>query len=88
MANSAKVSIETLVEDATEVAKMQLLEAKASIDRSFKPGFASENPELVAAFLTTASRNYQANLMAQALNGAAENIANALDAIGRAVNSR
>lgn len=71
----------TLMNQASMTANDYLLEAKEKIDRIFGEGYAAKTPELVAAFIKTAGQDYNAAILAVAIQEASEKIESALHAI-------
>lgn len=71
----------TLMNQASMTANDYLLEAKEKIDRTFGEGYAANNPELVAAFIKTAGQDYNAAILAVAIQEASDKIESAIHAI-------
>lgn len=62
-------SADTLVGQASRTAAQYLQEAVRSIDAEFGDGFAKKNPQLVAAMINAASKDFHTTLTVQALEG-------------------
>lgn len=71
----------TLLNQAPKTAHDYLLEAKDSIDKIFGQGYAAKNPELVSAFIKTAGQDFNAAILAVAIQEASDKIESALHAI-------
>lgn len=70
-----------LVEQASGTASDYLFAAKKKIDQAFGDGYAAKNPELVAAFIKTAGQDFNAAVLAIAIQEASDKIESALHAI-------
>ncbi|WP_339505194.1 hypothetical protein [Pseudomonas sp. RL_105y_Pfl2_101] len=71
----------TLMDQASMTANDYLFAAKEKIDRIFGEGYAAKNPELVAAFIKTAGQDFNAAILAVAIQEASSKIESALHAI-------
>lgn len=56
----ANTPAEFLMRQASMTAQFYMLKAKADIDEMFGNGYAAKHPELVAAYMQTAARDFQA----------------------------
>ncbi len=54
-----------LMRQAWKTAAEYMDHAKEEIDRTFGEGYAAKHPELVAAFMETAARDFQTGMMAK-----------------------
>lgn len=81
-------SAETLMQQASMTATEYMLEAVRRIDDKFGAGYAAQNPGLVGAFMTAASQDYSAALLAavqQDQTMSLSAISDSLDRIARAI---
>ena len=70
------VDPETLMRQATMTAHDYMLAAVTDIDKLLGKGYAKKHPELIAAFMRTATTDYGASMIARAIEIAAEAISN------------
>jgi hypothetical protein len=72
----------TLLRQAADTTQLYLVQAIRDIDAAFSPGYAADHPELVAAFITTAARDFHSSMCGvamQQLTDAVEQVAAALE---------
>lgn len=77
-------TIEELDPIALGSARYLMRTAVAEIDELFGPGYAANNPALIAGFMTTAAATFQSNLISDSLDDGLLDIANKLDEITKA----
>jgi hypothetical protein len=66
---------QTLFDQSKDSAESYLRRAKGDIDEMFGDGYAAKHPELVAAYMQTACRDFTASSMMKVLGSALDNIA-------------
>ena len=71
------VSMETLMDQASDTAHCYMHRAITSIDKKFGEGYAKKNPTLVGAFMQASSQDFQAMVLHSVL----ERIDRSLDSI-------
>lgn len=69
---------EELMKQASMTAHDYFLSAIKSIDDHFGVGYAKNNPELIAAFMQVAARDFHTAISSQAVRQGAEQIAEAI----------
>jgi len=73
---------ETLLRQAPMTAHDYMMKAISDIDELLGEGYAKKHPELIGAYMQTASIDYGASIVARAIE-AVETISTAIDNIGR-----
>ena len=80
MSNRITADHTTLMRQAPMTAHEYFHAAIKSIDDRFGDGYAQEHPELIAAFMQTAARDFQTAITARTMQDAAEQITETLRA--------
>ena len=80
MSNRITADHTTLMRQAPMTAHEYFHAAIKTIDDRFGDGYAQAHPELVAAFMQTAARDFQTAITAQTMQDAAEQISESLRA--------
>ena len=62
-----------------------MLRAQTTIDKQFGEGYAKEHPELLAAFMMTASQEHKTLVLEHALDRISNELSTSLDNVGTAV---
>lgn len=78
-------SFDTLFSQAKDTADEYLRTAISAIDDRLGNGYAKDHPELIAAFMKTASADFAASSQAKVNGAALQRIAEALDSLASAV---
>ena len=78
-------SFDTLLSQASDSAATHLGRAQQEIDAVFGKGYAAKNPQLVAAFMQTASSDMAASTHAKVYGAALQEISQSLSAISDAI---
>jgi hypothetical protein len=78
-------SFDTLFSQSKDTAEEYLRKAISSIDERLGDGYAKDHPELIAAFMKTASADFTASSHAKVNGAALQRIAESLDTLARAV---
>ncbi|WP_180189751.1 hypothetical protein [Achromobacter insuavis] len=77
-------TIEEIGSIALGSARNLMRTAVVEIDELFGPGYAANNPALIAGFMTTAVASFQSNLISDSLDDGLRDISNELDKITKA----
>jgi hypothetical protein len=78
----------TLMRQAHKTAAEYMDAAVRELDAAFGEGYAAKHPELVAAFINTAARDYHSAAMSKYIGGALCRIAGGLEAVANAISER
>lgn len=84
MSIDVTASAETLFSQAGYTAKGYLINAIADIDTVFNEGYAAENPDLIAAYMNAASRDYHSSatlISAQKIQSALYSVSVSIDGL-------
>jgi hypothetical protein len=85
MSEYITASFDTLLGQASDTAAVHLCRAQQEIDSVFGKGYAAKNPQLVAAFMLTASADMAAATHAKVYGAALQEISQSLSAIADAI---
>lgn len=88
MSDYIDASFDTLFDQASDAAATYLSRAKREIDKVFGDGYASDNPQLVAAFITAAASDMNSATSAKVSGAALQEIARSLSEIAAAISDR
>lgn len=88
MSDYVTASFDTLQSQAHGTAAVYMRAAKMDIDETFGDGYAAKHPELVAAYMAAATRDFAAASNAKVYGNALLNISRNLEAIAEALGNR
>jgi hypothetical protein len=78
---------DTLLRQATMTAHDYMLHAVADIDKLLGKGYAKDHPELIAAYMQTAARDFGAGCLAKEISEAAGDLAGAISGLSESMRS-
>ena len=71
-------SASTLLDQAQKTAHDYLIDAVKNIDEELGEGYAARHPELIAAYMSVAAKDFETGMMAQQLRAGLDAIAEAI----------
>lgn len=85
MSDHITASFDSLLGQASDTAATYLRRAKREIDETFGEGYASKNPQLVAAFMQVAATDMSTATHAKVYGSVLRDVAEEISAVARAI---
>jgi hypothetical protein len=85
MDHRIEADFQTLLMQAADTTQLYLSRAIHDIDEALSPGYAAKHPELVAAFITTAARDFHSSMVGVALQQLTDAVQDIADHFERSV---